>query len=761
MEYLNLNSFETKRSVTIDSLKTHFLPIQEGEGDPSPDNIRPITGWNSIKIRKCGKNLAKVFGFDTSTIRSVSQTRRKTNTWGTTISETNYADELVITQDGYNNSSNVRHYSNGYFVIGLDALSFDKRYNVSFKITNIVSNPLNASLSDIRISNPYGNYYSDPVVTEDGKVSFNNYLYKKNMNEPGRCGIEVYNCGMSFTISEFMITAVEDEDFTYEPYREEEIEAELPETMYGGYVDITKGELVQEYTAISAKLSDCTRKVTYEENDPNSGMVWYDFQPFVDFGITNNNKQMSTICKYSYNLADRKINHFYMYTMQPSGRTRLLLFLTEEDDQPEDFEFTVVGQLVTPIHYPIPPETLKTLRGFNTIFSTGNDSIEVGYSELSPMSLLELRRSIIASEPHLVTVETGNTEDSDVIASFKTNTALPIKSMITNFEPKQEGEGDPTPENIRPITGLNKLTVKRCGKNLFDEQTTIIYSRTTSTNGWAPSDTAKSVAIKVSPSTTYTISYNNAPDNNIIFRGGTIEVDPSTVGDSRIQFTQYIIPSKSTDNYFTVTTGKQDMWIVIQANSNVLSERNAKIQVELGSQSTAYELYKEEVVEIELPETMYGGYVDIAKGEVVQEYKLITITGSESNAIFNWNAYAFTSPGLVSSNSVWAVKACSHTSNLLSGSGMHSSRDSGFDNAVCVSATPLVRYRDRNNFNDLETAKTYLQGQYANGTPVQIVAQLETPIHYSISSETIKTLKGMNNIYTNANGKSIIKYWTH
>ena len=122
------------------------------------------------------------------------------------------------------------------------------------------------------------------------------------------------------------------------------------------------------------------------------------------------------------------------------------------------------------------------------------------------MNLLELRRSIIASEPHLETVETGNTEDSDVIASFKANATLPIKSMIVNFEPIQEGEGDPSPDNIRPITGLNRLTVKRCGKNLFDEQTTTIYSRTTSTAGWSPSTTAKSAAIKVSPNTTYTIS---------------------------------------------------------------------------------------------------------------------------------------------------------------------------------------------------------------------------------------------------------------
>lgn len=31
-------------------LTTKFSPIQAGEGDPSPDNVRPISGWDSVKV---------------------------------------------------------------------------------------------------------------------------------------------------------------------------------------------------------------------------------------------------------------------------------------------------------------------------------------------------------------------------------------------------------------------------------------------------------------------------------------------------------------------------------------------------------------------------------------------------------------------------------------------------------------------------------------------------------------------------------------
>ena len=33
-----------------------IVPTQEGEGDPSPENVRPIVGWNSVNIWRCGKN---------------------------------------------------------------------------------------------------------------------------------------------------------------------------------------------------------------------------------------------------------------------------------------------------------------------------------------------------------------------------------------------------------------------------------------------------------------------------------------------------------------------------------------------------------------------------------------------------------------------------------------------------------------------------------------------------------------------------------
>lgn len=55
---------------------------------------------------------------------------------------------------------------------------------------------------------------------------------------------------------------------------------------------------------------------------------------------------------------------------------------------------------------------------------------------------------------------------SGSIASFTDGADdMPMKSCVVSFEPIQEGEGDPSPENVRPITGRTGLTVYHSGSD--------------------------------------------------------------------------------------------------------------------------------------------------------------------------------------------------------------------------------------------------------------------------------------------------------
>ena len=53
----SIASFESfLESFPIAGIKVNIEPVQEGSGDPSPENIRPITGWTSCNIYHSGED---------------------------------------------------------------------------------------------------------------------------------------------------------------------------------------------------------------------------------------------------------------------------------------------------------------------------------------------------------------------------------------------------------------------------------------------------------------------------------------------------------------------------------------------------------------------------------------------------------------------------------------------------------------------------------------------------------------------------------
>lgn len=53
-------------------VKVSWTPAQEGSGDPSPENIRPIQGRTEIKVERCGENLLNIKPFDTDTSNGIT-----------------------------------------------------------------------------------------------------------------------------------------------------------------------------------------------------------------------------------------------------------------------------------------------------------------------------------------------------------------------------------------------------------------------------------------------------------------------------------------------------------------------------------------------------------------------------------------------------------------------------------------------------------------------------------------------------------------
>lgn len=63
-------------------------------------------------------------------------------------------------------------------------------------------------------------------------------------------------------------------------------------------------------------------------------------------------------------------------------------------------------------------------------------------------------------------LEALNTMSGDIV-TFDGIGGMPLKKLTVNIEPVQEGTGDPSPDNVRPITGWRGMQVHHAYKNLY------------------------------------------------------------------------------------------------------------------------------------------------------------------------------------------------------------------------------------------------------------------------------------------------------
>ena len=365
------------------------------------------------------------------------------------------------------------------------------------------------------------------------------------------------------------------------------------------------------------------------------------------------------------------------------------------------------------------------------------------------VSVLDTRRKILLNTPHI------DTSVGDLV-TFNTDLSAPLKSCKVSFLPVQGGSGDPSPENERSIFGFTECEVQRTRKNLVNPDDCLI-GKYINSNGEMRSDANWTIAdyIACKPNTTYTITgstiQSNSPSAQLAFydkEKNLIELRPA--GKSNLTF--------KTPN------GCAFMRLSIR-NANV-----DEIQVEVGDTATDYEPYTGQTYSITFPTeagTVYGGYVDLVSGELVQEWYGFTADGEnvKVNSQYTQDAYDTFGAGIVYNTPRGEPY---HTNVLCEALPVHSSNSA-------VQSIPNI-YVPRNGqlymifyiakiseHPEITTSaeKINYVNNWLKENPQHIVYKLTTPIHYQLTPQQLTALRGTNNIYSNTNGQTEIKYWKH
>lgn len=195
-----------------------------------------------------------------------------------------------------------------------------------------------------------------------------------------------------------------------------------------------------------------------------------------------------------------------------------------------------------------------------------------------------------------------------------------------SWEPTQEGTGDPSPENIRPIKGKNSVTVERCGENLLH----IAPFSTKTKNG---------------------VTFEYVADGGVHISGtATAAVDSPTFAVWHLPPGKYycldmgagvsasIVVHRNGANLWLDAKGAFEIlagdvikyWYMVAANGATLDTTAYPYIVPGTAAPTTYTPYTGQTSTLTLPRTIYGGTVNTVTGEGQETWKLIDSYSGEN-----------------------------------------------------------------------------------------------------------------------------------
>lgn len=195
----------------------------------------------------------------------------------------------------------------------------------------------------------------------------------------------------------------------------------------------------------------------------------------------------------------------------------------------------------------------------------------------------------------------------------------PLSAVVT-LEPKQAGSGDPSPENVRAISGYDSLAVNVRGKNLLDPDNVSAV-----TGGYG-----------------FTITYEG--NNTVHITGQPNNPSPADLSFSVLEVNDYGLSGKgfvisafnvsgnltATSAYGLRTPTENALAIIAYLDNSVTYDARIQISVSVDGLDT-YEPYQPgTTATLTLPETIYGGTVDAVTGVGSKTWGYIASYNGES-----------------------------------------------------------------------------------------------------------------------------------
>ena len=332
---------------------------------------------------------------------------------------------------------------------------------------------------------------------------------------------------------------------------------------------------------------------------------------------------------------------------------------------------------------------------------------------------------------------------------------FPFKTLTTKFDPVQDGTGNPSPTNVRPITGFDTVEITRTGKNLlnyiksrtsygitFDYNPTtgaVHVSGTATNSSWSDGGMSATTVIPYSrfSAGTYIISGITGQSKARVqawYDDGTGEILVTTVNGSA-QFTL----SKPAKIYTRISV----------ASGLTVDETIFPMIRSSSIDDTKFEPYRSDTYTIPLGRTAYFGTLNVVAGELTVSRKLVEFDGSADE---DWTYSAGSAYGSRCHLALADAKTDSSRQLVLCNIGVFNS-SSNNEGTVFTSGGRLYYYQ-QSSITSAEEFKTWL-----GSNTMQVLYELATPITYQLTPTQVDALSGYNIVSSSTDNTVSIEYF--
>ena len=331
----------------------NLVPHQSGSGDPSPENVRPISGYTAVKVTRTGKNLLENKGAETHTDLGITYTKN--------------ADGSVTANGTAEGGNSTYQFTEGY---GVGALGFLP--SGDYILTGRPSDAPTGTYIQLRAND---NWVDQSTIEKP-------FTYVNGGGGQDVVRIRILNGTTVNNVTFYpMIRPASVADATYEPFkRMDTYTFAIPTaagTVYGGSLEINDDGT--GILTVNKGLFDLG-SITWLKSSTNPDNIFF-------YGVCTGKKAgVLNIRSDRYVTAQR--NGWTVYSDAISGNTstsQIYIRTSQYSDlTAEEFKTAVSGvyivcDLSEPQTYTLTAEQVTTLLGDNTLWMDADGSIDLTY----------------------------------------------------------------------------------------------------------------------------------------------------------------------------------------------------------------------------------------------------------------------------------------------------------------------------------------------------------------------------------------------